>query len=340
MRILLVGADSPYAIERFYLKYLNESRGVEAHLFEAQNFFLTYYNKSILNKILFRIGYKKIYTQINAKLTAKILEYRPAILLVFKGMEVFPKTLRFAKNKGIKVANYNPDNPFIFSGRGSGNSNIINSFGLYDVHFTYNMEVKSKIEKEYKIPVKMLPFGFELDADLYQGCTNEPEIIKTSFLGNPDKERAEFIKGLADEGILIDLYGNKWHKFISHPNVKSHSAVYNEDFWKTLRRYRVQLNLMRIHNANSHNMRSFEVPGIGGIMVAPNTLEHKLYFQNQKEVFLYDSVVDCSKIIRELINLSFGEAENIRRNARNRSINSGYSYKDRTKQLLTELQNL
>ncbi|MEJ7676458.1 MAG: glycosyltransferase [Segetibacter sp.] len=340
MKILLVGASSPYAIERFYLKYLNEISGVQAQLFEAQNFFLTYYHKSILNKILFRIGYKKIYTKINIKLRAKILEFHPDILFVFKGMEVFPQTLRFTKNHGIKAVNYNPDNPFIFSGKGSGNRNITNSFSLYDLHLTYNLEVKNKIEREYNTPVKMLPFGFDVDKDLYIRCLNQSEIIKTCFLGNPDKERAEFIMGLANEGILIDVYGNNWDKFISHSNVIVHSSVYGEDLWKTLRRYRVQLNLMRIHNVNSHNMRSFEVPGVGGIMVAPNTIEHNLYFENQKEIFLYNSVIDCSKTIRELLSFSSTEADSIRQNARTRSIASGYTYKDRAKQLLIELQKL
>lgn len=340
MRILLVGANSPYAIERLYLQHLKGIKDVEANLFEAQNIFLTYYKKNILNKIFFRIGYKKIYTEINIKLKAKIIEYAPEIILVFKGMEVFPQTLQFAKNHGIKVVNYNPDNPFIFSGKGSGNKNVTNSFRFYDLHFTYNMEVKNKIEKEYKLPVKILPFGFEVDEDLYRRVANQPEILKTCFLGNPDRERAAFIKALANEGILIEVYGNKWNKFISHPNIIIHSPVYGEDLWKTLRRYRVQLNLMRPHNLTSHNMRSFEVPGVGGIMLAPKNNEHELYFENRKEVFLYESITNCMGIIRELLNLSSIEVESIRVNARTRSLISSYSYKDRANQLLVELQNL
>ena len=42
---------------------------------------------------------------------------------------------------------------------------------------------------------------------------------------------------------------------------------------------------MRIHNPDSHNMRSFEVPGVGGIMVAPDTKEHRIFFEVGKEIF-------------------------------------------------------
>ncbi len=341
MRILIVGAASKYAIEKPYLKYLSKSKEVSyIDLFAAQNLFLKYYNKSIVNKILYRAGISKILNEINSQLKEKVSASRPDVIIVFKGMEIFPGTIKFIKGMGIKVVNYNPDNPFIFSGRGSGNKNITNSIGLYDLHLTYNIEVKNEIEEKYNIPVKILPFGFDVDEDLYWKCVKQAEIIKACFVGNPDKERAGFIMGLANEGILMDVYGNNWNKFISHPNVIIHTSVYGEDLWKTLRRYRVQLNLMRIHNINSHNMRSFEVTGVGGIMVAPQTIEHQLYFENQKEVFLYKSVIDCAKTIRELLSLSSTEAEEIRESAKRRSITSGYTYEDRAKQLLTELQRL
>ena len=55
-----------------------------------------------------------------------------------------------------------------------------------------------------------MPFGFELDDKVYQQSIKEEEIIKVCFLGNPDKDRAAFIEGLAIEGIQIDIYGNDW----------------------------------------------------------------------------------------------------------------------------------
>lgn len=339
MRLLVIGSDKIYAIENIYVRYLREL-GIDVYHFPAQSIFYNYYNKSILNKIFFKAGLSDIYKSINKNFRDIIKSFKPEVILVFKGMEIFPNSLELAKSKGIKLINYNPDNPFIFSGKGSGNKNIINSFGLYDKHLTYNTEVRDIIEKEYKIPVKILPFGFNVSEDLYIKCVNQPEIIKACFLGNPDKERAEFIMSLAKEGILLDVYGNDWNKWINHPNIVVYPPVLGEDLWKTLRRYRVQLNLMRIHNLNSHNMRSFEVPGVGGIMVAPETTEHQLYFENRREIFLYTSGANCARTIRELLSLSFTEANEIRQNARSRSVLSNYSYKDRAKQLLTELQGL
>jgi len=126
-----------------------------------------------------------------------------------------------------------------------------------------------------------------MSQDLFDDCAKEPEIVKACFLGNPDKIRSSFLTKLAEQGILMDVYGNDWEKFVTHKNITTHQPVYGDEQWKTLRKYRVQINLMRIHNENSHNMRTFEVPGVGGIQVAPFTKEHNLFFEEGKEIFLY-----------------------------------------------------
>lgn len=340
MRILIAGANSSYAIERFFIKYLNEVPDITAELFEAQNLFLDWYQKNVFNKILFRLGYKQIYAVINKGLKEKIIESNPDVLFVFKGMEIFPETLNWVKIRGIKLVNYNPDNPFIFSGKGSGNSNVTGSIGCYNLHLTYNREVKLQMENEYKIPTVILPFGFDVDESTYAICCKEREINKLCFVGNPDKYRAAFITRLAEAGIQTDVFGNDWQKYISHPNIKVHKMVAEEEFWKTLYRYRVQLNLMRPHNLTTHNMRSIEIGGIGGIQLAPDTEDHREYFSPEKEIFLYKELEDCIEQIKKIQALSHSAAVEIRQNAHRRSANAGYSYKDRVRQALDKMKFL
>lgn len=255
-------------------------------------------------------------------------------------MEITPDTLQWLSFKGIKIISFNPDNPFVFTGLGSGNENVTKSIGLYDLHLTYNTAVLKKLKNDYKIHVEYLPFGFELDDASYQQATKEDEINKVCFLGNPDKDRAVFIEGLAANGIQIDIYGNDWKKFVSNKNIALFKPIYGDDFWKVLRKYRVQLNLMRIHNPDSHNMRTFEVPGVGGIMVAPDTEEHRNYFVADKEIFLFTDLASCINKIKYLLNLNKKEADSIRDNARTKSLTAGYTYKDRSKQALIAIQKL
>jgi spore maturation protein CgeB len=187
----------------------------------------------------------------------------------------------------------------------------------------------------------LVPFGFELDELEYHKIENTPEINRVCFLGNPDKERAKFINSLINQHIDIDLYGTNWSQYIpsNSSSVKIHPPVYGLDFWKTLRRYAVQLNLMRIHNLNSHNMRSFDIPGVGGIMLAPRTADHQLYFEDGKEVFLFKDIGECVKSIQELLSMHKDKRTAIRNAARNKSV-LHYTYKKQVELLTVQINAL
>ncbi|MBS1507556.1 MAG: glycosyltransferase [Bacteroidetes bacterium] len=342
MRLLVVGADTPYAIERPYLRYLAEIKGVDAiTLFPAQNIFLEYYRKNLTNKLLFRAGLSTIMTQINLRLKQVVAEFTPDIVWVFKGMEVLPETITWLKKRGVKVVNYNPDNPFIFSGRGSGNSNVTRSIGLFDLHLSYDKMVKRKIENDFGIDCHLLPFGFDLEPEVFEKAKRAEENVGVCFLGSADPYRAKFITQLIDRGVALDLYGNGWKKYLSsNTNVGIYNATYGEDFWSVLRQYRVQLNMMRPHNLQSHNMRTFEVPGVGGIELAPATIDHETYFEPGLEIIVYRDVDDCVDQINTLLSIPEREANDIRHKARVRSLNSGYTYKDRANQVFEILNRL
>jgi spore maturation protein CgeB len=339
MKLLIVGSDKIFAIENFYVKYLRED-GIEVLNFSAQTIFYDYYQKNIYNKLIFKAGLSNIYYRINKLFKQQVEKFKPDAILVFKGMEIFPESLKWARGKGIKLINYNPDNPFLFSGKGSGNVNIKNSIALYDLHLTYNLDVKKEIETAYKIATAILPFGFDINDELLRKCIAQQEVVKLCFLGNPDKYRGDFLNKLAEQGIELDVYGNDWHKFVKHPNIKIFKPIYGENFWLALRKYRVQLNLMRPHNPDSHNMRSFEVPGVGGIQLAPTTPDHHIYFETNKEIFLYANIEECISQIKKILSLSTDEANIVREQARKRSLFDGYTYKNRSKQLLKEIRKL
>ena len=195
MKILLVGSDKVFAIEIFYVKYLREM-GVDVRSFPSHRYFYDYYDKSIFNKIFFKLGLSSIYGRINKLFKKDVLDYKPDIIWVFKGMEIFPESLKWAKKMRYKIINYNPDNPFLFSSRGSGNSNVRESIGLYDMHVTYHSDVKNRIEKDFKIPTHMIYFGYDISDELYEKSARQPEVVRACFLGNPDRLRAAFLQKL------------------------------------------------------------------------------------------------------------------------------------------------
>lgn len=313
---------------------------MEVSNFPAQRYFYDYYQQGILHKLVFRAGLSGILKKINGWFKSAVEKFKPDVIWVFKGMEIFPGSLRWAKNKGIKLVNFNGDSPFIFSGKGSGNAYVTDSISLYDLHLTYNRAVQKEMTDRYNIPTSILPFGYDIDEALYLDCCREDEVVKVCFLGNPDEYRGAFLQQLAEAGVKLDLYGNNWDKFVQHENVSSFAPVYADECWRTLRKYRVQLNLMRPHNPDTHNMRSFELGGVGAIQLAADTPDHRNYFTAGKEIFLFENMEECIHQINHLLSMDKKMADQIRMDTRNRSLESGYSYRDRSMQALQEINKL
>lgn len=339
MRLLLVGSNQKWAIEKIYLKYL-KVLNPDTVLFAAQNRLHEYLQRSVYNKVLYRLNVSNIIKKINSEILRTAEDFKPDIVWVFKGMEVLPETLIILKQKKIKLVNYNPDHPFIISGRGSWNKNVFNSVPLYDLHFCYSKSLMQSIKDKYNIRTEFLPFGFELDDELYERIKDINEINKICFLGNPDKIRYDLIKYLIGNGIQVDVYGHNWNKFFrsnSSSNLNIYDAVYEDKFWETLIKYRVQLNIFRPHNIGSHNMRTFEIPAVGGIQLAPDSIEHREFFEEGKEIFLYKDKEELLIKVKMLLEMDNNAVNNIRILAREKSLSADYSYKASVKSVLSTL---
>ena len=98
MKILIVGSQKTWAIEKFYIKELSISNDVD--IFEAHGMFLDYYHKNIFHKLLYRLNISSILRKINRDLLNQCLKTHYDLIWVFKGMEIFPKTLKKLKSLG------------------------------------------------------------------------------------------------------------------------------------------------------------------------------------------------------------------------------------------------
>ena len=166
---------------------------------------------------------------------------------------------------------------------------------------------------------------------------------KTKFCGlafwaAPTISGASISSISSKQEIETDVHGPGWERFLQPSKLlRIHGAVRGEEMLRTLRRYRVQLNFFRPHNGNSHNMRSFEVPAAGGIMLAEDSIEHRAFFQNGREAFFFNNTTEMVNLARHLLALPKDEADGIRFAARRRSVAGGYSYRERATAAMAEI---
>lgn len=301
IKLLIVGSDYEWSIEQSYLKVL-KNKEVITELYPLQNKFFDFYYRSIVHKIIYRLGLSNILKRLNNELLLFVESFQPTHVWIFKGMEVLPTTLQSFKEKGIKLINYNPDNPFIFTGRGSGNNNISLSISLYDWYLSYDRSVVQQL-KAMKVHADLFPFAIDYDKKDIP-LTNRLSIPRLAFIGNPDQERVLFLNQLAALGVPLDVYGHDWNRSNLNTTVKIFDALSRLDYKKLAPQYKAVLNLMRIHNVDSHNMRSLEIPAFGGVQLASHTTDHTIFFEEGKEVFLFSNAAEAVQQWVKILSLS------------------------------------
>jgi spore maturation protein CgeB len=329
MKILIVGSNLPHAIERYFVKYLS-SNNVEVSIFEAPDMALQQANRNLIRKVLHRTNIYTGFKAINTKLIQCVEATKPDIIWVFKGMELFPKTIQLLSQKAV-IANYNPDHPFFTNSRGGGNKNVKLNFPFYHIHFCYQKKLVTQINDEFKIKAVHLPFAF--DADEVKNSTKEivEEKIKICFQANPDPHRVDIINAITKAGLEIHVYGHHWQKtsLVHNKKVTIFPIATRDKFWEINKMYRIQLNLFRNHNEGAHNMRTFEIPANGGIQMVPYSEEQENYFIDNKEIIYFKNTKDLIAKAKWILNLPIQQANQIREAAQHRSLHSGYTFKDR-----------
>ena len=110
---------------------------------------------------------------------------------------------------------------------------------------------------------------------------------KITFIGAYDEYRYKILSGINSR---VDIYGNNWPKFKKHTINK---YVKNEELREIVAKSEISLNILRKQNFTSHNMKTFEIPSMGGLMLTTKSAEQNKFFLKIKHLL-------CLKIFRNL----------------------------------------
>lgn len=334
LSILIVGNFGIGALEHQFVKHLKQFNW-QVYTFDIQAPVQIAKNKNSLYKIAYRIAPNNFYPTVNKQLLTFVKKIKPLVTLVFKGMEIFPETLAEIKTYIQLLCNYNPDHPFHFYSKGSGNKNVKEAISLYDLYGTYAQKIAKELKINHNVNSFVLPFGYDADIKPHQSAGGI--INKFGFIGAYDKERLNILMQLTY--FPIEVYGDeKWEKKLK-PDATSSLAVtgellFNNHYANYCNASLGVFNFLRPHNINesSHNMRTFEVPGYGGLLIANRTAEQSAFFEEDKEAVYFDSIDE----LKDKINfLKYNEhlVQQLKKAAYSRCVRSKYSYKDRVRWL-------
>jgi len=316
----------------------------EVLTFDCQTPYFKSYQRTIFTKIANKIQPDYFFKPINQALLSYIQKKEGIdVILVFRGLQLFPSTIETLKQKCSLLVNYNPDHPLTFFSEGSGNHHITNSIPLYDVHVSYSQSIVQKIKQQYQLPAFQIPFGF--DDNLIKQKARNNYAADFVFIGAYDSKRANILNQIKVDNFKI--FGNTaWKKrtFFKKniPQFYQGHGIYNAAYTTAIKTAKGTINLLRKQNLieNAHNMRTFEVPGFGGLLISQRTEEQESLFENEKEAVFWSSINELNdKLI--FLNKHPAIIKKIKKAAFTRSQKGQYAYqyrvKDFHKQLLTYL---
>lgn len=228
--------------------------------------------------------------ELNRRVQADITEHRPDLILVLKGAQLSGDTVRqLRRETGAVVANYYPDDPFsdVRSNRLVHGPGVLAS---YDICFTFARHLVPDYRRVGVRTIEYLPFARDPALHAPADDVGDPD-FDIVFVGNLDQERVAWLESVADFRIVV--FGEHTRKALRRRSQLQQAifrpAVYGLEFARAIRRGAIAVNLMRLQNARSHNMRSFESPACGAFTMSQRTPELTELFRENEEIVCFGS---------------------------------------------------
>lgn len=300
-------------------------------------------DNKVSSNLISKIRYKLKIPVDNFNINKKLKDFNfnnIDILFIIKGNEIKPYILKEIKQKfpSLKIINWSQDDMYAWHNRSLYYTLGIKYYDLIVTQKSYNIkELLSLGAKKVLFQNKAFSKGIHFP----QVCSKKfsHDVV---FVGYPEKERNEYMKYLADDGIIIHIYGypNAWKKLkykIEHKNIIIHDkSLEGIDYASALSCAKISLCFLRKINRDLQTSRSIEIPACGGFMIAERTDEHKKLFEEDKEAVYFDTKEELLEKVKYYLEHE-EERKQIAKAGYDRTRNSDYSYDNRVKEILRKI---
>jgi spore maturation protein CgeB len=342
MKIVYVGAlnSEGHAYQR---KIALEELGhdVTAHSWLSEG--MQYHDKpSLLERVSWKVGFPLDSTKVNEAILSSIAQKHPDILWIDKGSTIWPRTLRVTKELSptTQIVSYLPDDMLASPHRSSFFKRGIR---YYDCIFTSNSHNWGADELPSLGAKRVLFVHFAYDPHLHRPVPvshDDAEAFgaNVGFIGTYERERADSMLFLAENGVPVRVWGNGWSKLVGyHLNLLiENRPLLGDDYVKGICATRINLGFLRKLNRDKQTYRTFEIPACGAFMLAERTDEHLRLFEEGKEAAYFGSNEELLEKVRYYLNHE-DERYTIASAGRQRCLDSGYSHHERLKYMLRRI---
>jgi spore maturation protein CgeB len=219
--------------------------------------------------------------QAQKKILAAVKKHMPWLVFILKGECITPATIRAIKQTGARVVNFYPDNPFALWNNNSTEL-VLKSLPLFDCFLSWSQSLTPALLASGSRHI--CPFPFAFDSNIFHAnYTFTPTELATyasdvCFVGTWEPKREQLLSHAIAHmpHVSFAIWGNDWKKNAVSPHIKKSlrgSAIYGKEMLLACQAAKISLNILRDQNAESHNMRSFEIPASNIFMLSERSSE-------------------------------------------------------------------
>jgi len=308
-KVLVIGPLNQGALAESYARAF-ERLGMEVSRFDSERA-LMQASRFAGNRILRRALRLALWNAVNREAAEIAERVRPALIFAVKCSFFHPETVRqIRKSVGIPFVNHYPDHPYIgvrWDPREPSalRRDLIEVLRQYSIVWMWERSLVERLRRD-GVEAKYLPFA--VDPELFgpqfggeglhcETCGRRHEVV---FVGTRTPSRQQEINCIVKHEVAI--WGNGWTSVRkSTPGQRIHAPVYGVAVAKIHGAAAVSLNVLNAENLSGPNMRTFEVPGSGGVMLARYSDAQAEFFPENEAAAYYRSAEELDAKIDWLL---------------------------------------
>ena len=308
-RVLVIGPSWTGALPNSYAQAF-ERLGMEVTSFDHEQA-LFRASPFASNRLYRRVFRRSLWGKLNCQTLYLARAIKPSLIFAARASYLEAETVaRLRREFGIPVVNYYPDHPYCGTPLdprkpSTLRRNLIEVMREYSAVWIWERGLRDRLRAD-GVTAEYLPFGVDPKIFQPQGdgsaavCNECGRPHRIAFVGSWIRLRSEHMKAIRRHAVSIwgDGWPAAWRQKDSHHFV--HSPTYGESASRIHAHSDISLNVVGDLNVPGHNMRTFEVPASGGVMLSRYTREQDELFPENVAATYYRSPaeLDARKIGR------------------------------------------
>ncbi|MGJ5673021.1 MAG: CgeB family protein [Nostochopsis sp.] len=255
---------------------------------------------SLWDKVAWRLAWQPLARLANQKLVEIVNQFQPDLTLVISPLFLHPDSILAFQQYGLAFVFFT-DNP-VDEHHTHTNYWVQQGLFLWDAAFIWSQEL---VECLIKKGVKRAFFhAFCSDVEYHFPKRQTNPVYDVAFIGNWDasRKREKYLKAIAD--FRLGLWGsNYWNTHSQEPALKGlcQGMCSYEQIPELLGSAKMGLNILRPQNEEGHNIRTYEIPATGTLMLSERSRELLNLFVEDKEAVYFSNPDELKQKVEYLL---------------------------------------